>query len=433
MRIDDVKELAACKALIEKTNLPLITFVREAMRGWSEGFEKKRAREVVKEYQAKQVGRSKKFTDDIRWRLTAFTDKFGSQFIDTIRGPEVREWIEGRTFKGQAVSSRTKTNYLKMLRGLWRFSQKRQWISAGTHQLSLIDGWVHDAAAYSAMPSSELSHLLDLCNNHVGRDQLVPYLALQAWGGLRAAEAGRMNWEEITVRNGRVVGLTVSASKSKTKARRVIDATPALAAMLHEWAVIRQLTGPIQKWTKLPHILRKIQKKPYKPEFDAALDSGVAWEDEAEFLRKFVWRHNQLRHTCATHLLREWGSAEKVSEYLGTSPSMLDSHYRELTTPDETDRWMGMRPLWSMPAPLPHDALCVLHRAHEPDARAHSDDQRPASGPFWIQGLLHHRDVRGDPFGARGRLCAFSEEDRCRPWRCRGCHADRRVIVRPGP
>jgi hypothetical protein len=157
--VDDAIELATAREIIRDTKIPLLTFLREAMRGWEPGFEKKKVRDVVKAYREKQLKRSAKFQDDLRWRLDAFVSDFGSQYIDTLRGPVVRSWIEQRTFKGAEVSGRTKTNYLSMLRGLWSFAQARQWIPEGTHQLTHIDGWDHNPASYSLMEAEHLGWL----------------------------------------------------------------------------------------------------------------------------------------------------------------------------------------------------------------------------------------------------------------------------------
>jgi len=152
-----------------------------------------------------------------------------------------------------------------------------------------------------------------------------------AFAGLRTAEAKRLTYEDLVIRNGQVEAININVKQSKTQTRRSIPALPAFASHMREFAVLWRRKGSITKWRKIDLILHRIAKN-----------------NEVQPLK---WQHNQLRHTFATHLLRQWKDPAKVAEYLGTSPSMINSHYRELTTPEETEAWMGMRDTNPRPAP----------------------------------------------------------------------------------
>jgi integrase len=321
---DAAQEYAAALALIELTKLPLVTVCREFMRTWTPDFKKATVRTVINECLDANRDFSPKYRNDLKYRLASFRKTFGSRWIDEVTAAEVRTWIEERAFKGKPVSNRTRTNWLRILCSVWAFAQERDHLAKDKkHNLQGIKAWRHNPASYSFMKWGDLVMLLGLCNNHKGRDQLLPFVALQAFGGIRTEEAKRLTYEDLVIRDGQVVAININAHKSKTRTRRTIDVQPALASYLHEQAVLWRRTGKIAKWTKIDLIMHRLLK-------------------ELKF-RPVEWKHNQLRHTFATHLLRLWGDAAKVADYLGTSPSMINSHYRELAHPDETEKWFSMR------------------------------------------------------------------------------------------
>ncbi|MBS0631889.1 MAG: site-specific integrase [Verrucomicrobia bacterium] len=321
LSVGDAKEFAASRALIEKTGLSLVAVCREFMRTWTPGFTQETVKNVIAMYENSNRDASKRYRGELKYRLNAFRKKFGTRYIDEISGSEVRIWIEERKFKGRPAGNRTRSNWLRLLKGLWNYARvSGHLVRDRRHNLEDIRGWKFNRASYSLMPAGDLTLLLEVCNEHKGRDQLLPFLALQAWGGLRNEEAKRLTYENLVIRDGQVVVININANQTKTGSRRSIDVLPALASHLHEFAVARHLKGKIATWSKVDHILRRAAKK-----------AGL------------VWSHNQLRHTCATHLLRLWDDTAKVATYIGTSPAMLNSNYRELTTPDETAWWFSLR------------------------------------------------------------------------------------------
>lgn len=324
LSVEDAKQYTASLALIEKTGLSVVAVCREFMRTWRPEFQKATVRTVIKKWLDASRAYSQKYQKDLKYRLPAFQKNFGHKWIDEVGAEEVREWIEARTFNGEPVSSRTKTNWLRMLQAMWSFARDSNNLPKDRrHNLQEIKVWRHDPASYSCMCHGDLLVLLDLCDQHKGRDQLLPFLYLQAFAGLRTEEAKRLTYEDLVIRNGQIVAININADKAKTRTRRSIEVMPVFASYMHEFAVLWKRTGKIAKWSKIDLILHRIAK-----------NNDVAC---------LSWKHNQLRHTFATHLLRLWSDSARVAEYLGTSPAMLNSHYRELLPPDETESWMNMR------------------------------------------------------------------------------------------
>lgn len=334
---EQAMEYAAACQLIQPTGLPLVTVAREFMRTWKPGFQKATVRTVIKKWIEASKDHSEKYQKDLCYRLPAFERKFGGEWIDKVDAEAVREWIQARTYKGNPVGGRTKTNWLRMLCSLWGFARERHHLPQDRrHALQGIKEWPHRRAASSLMDAVELKILIGLCDQHKGRDQLLPFLYLMAFAGLRTEEAKRLTYEDLVIRSDEVIAINVNEDKAKTRTRRSILALPVFASHMKEFAVLWERKGPIAKWSKIDLILHRIARN--NP------------------VHRIEWGHNQLRHTFATHLLREWGDPAKVAEYLGTSPAMINSHYRELVPPEETEAWMEMRdknPKLPPPKPIP--------------------------------------------------------------------------------
>ena len=70
-------------------------------------------------------------------------------------------------------------------------------------------------------------------------DTMRPIIALQGLAGIRLQEAQRLTWQDVFGTAGHVA---ISATKSKTRSRRLVEICPALAAWLEPY---RQHKGPL--------------------------------------------------------------------------------------------------------------------------------------------------------------------------------------------
>ena len=350
----------ACER-IAPTKMSLLAVVEAFMRTWSPDFRPMKMTEVVSALQRrklvgkegkgpakdsrpdKQMVLSKSYSQDLRYRLKLFVEDFGDRYIHEITGPEVVQWLDARLTRrtkaeikaripARPWSARTKNNYLNLLRLFWNWARKQQALPAQAHALEKVEAWPCRMGAYSLMPVEHLAELLMWCGDQPEeyRNQLVPYLALQAWGGLRVEEAKRLHWEDVILEGGKVVALRINQHQAKTGARRNVEVLPNLASFLYEFKLLRRCTGPVVRFTKIDLILHRIYREHVSDE----------------------WPHNQLRHSCATHLLQLWKNAARVAVQLGTSVSMLNRNYSELdATPSQTKAW------WSIVHEIPPEVF----------------------------------------------------------------------------
>ena len=134
---------------------------------------------------------------------------------------------------------------------------------------------------------------------------LVPFLAVQLFGGLRPVEARALTWAEVKAGH-----IEVTAAKSKTRARRLVTINDTLRAWLAAGGDL-----PAGNWQ------RRL----------ARVRGGMGWP------------HDCLRHSFVSYAVPVLGVSRTALE-AGHSEAVLVRHYRELVTAEDAGRFWGLRP-----------------------------------------------------------------------------------------
>ena len=146
--------------------------------------------------------------------------------------------------------------------------------------------------------------------------QLLPYVAIGAFGGLRRAELERLDWREIDFESGLI---EVTAKKSKTARRRFVRIQP----NLREWLL------PVRKHSG------NVTPDNFPKQFDAARVAAGIHE----------WPDNALRHSFASYHLAHFKDAAALALEMGhTDSGMIFNHYRQLVRPKEAERYWQIEP-----------------------------------------------------------------------------------------
>lgn len=138
--------------------------------------------------------------------------------------------------------------------------------------------------------------------------------AVGMFAGLRVAEVSRLDWREIRLSRGFI---EVTAAKSKTRTRRLVDIMPNLG----EW--LRPLAndeGPV--WPHTP---------------DRPRDRAIR-----AFGKKLP--ANGARHSFVSYHLALFGDVAKTELQAGHDREILFGHYRELVTQDQAEEWFTLVP-----------------------------------------------------------------------------------------
>lgn len=146
----------------------------------------------------------------------------------------------------------------------------------------------------------------------------LPLIALGGFAGLRTAEIARLEWKDVNFEENII---TVSAAKSKTASRRIVQMQPNLVQWLAPYS------GHTGKLLPIKHA-----NTCCKMEWAVAEAAGIKW------------KHNALRHSYGSYRLAQIKNAAEVALEMGNSPQMIFKHYRELVTPRDAAAWWAIAP-----------------------------------------------------------------------------------------
>lgn len=90
------------------------------------------------------------------------------------------------------LTGRTRSNYLTAITNLIHFAERRGYLAKGLIDLSVIER-TREEGEVAIFSPAELKAILAQA-----RPELVPFLAVCAFAGLRHAEASRLDWSEIS-------------------------------------------------------------------------------------------------------------------------------------------------------------------------------------------------------------------------------------------
>jgi integrase len=147
--------------------------------------------------------------------------------------------------------------------------------------------------------------------------ELLAYIAIGLFAGLRRAELERLDWSEIDFDSNLI---EVTAAKSKTAQRRFVTLQPNLRAWL---LPLRQLKGYVTPQENFRQAFEQVREA-----------AGIV-----------EWPGNALRHSFASYHLAAFKNAASTALELGHHDSRVTfAHYRELVKPKDAARYWKIRP-----------------------------------------------------------------------------------------
>src|ERR1017187_3885989 len=245
---------------------------------------------------------------DLFCRLNVFAETFGARRIAEIAREELKDWLQDPT-----LSARSRINYSVKVSQLYNFA--------------IVNGWCEsNVAASIPRPDAEdsepsiftveqVSRLLE----HAAEYDLLAYIAIGLFAGLRSAELLRLDWSAVKLAERSII---IGAQVAKKRSRRVVEINDALAAWLPGCAKMKGPVVPLDSNRTLYARLAKLAKA-------AGLDH---------------WPDNGLRHSCASYSLALTSDAVRVAYQLGNSADMIHRHYKALVTKADVERFFALRP-----------------------------------------------------------------------------------------
>ncbi len=322
--------LAVLEYVSAVKNLPEGATLKEAVdffrRRNPAALQKHTVRQVVDEMlAAKRAAKlSEVHLKDLYCRLNRFADAFQLN-IGGVSGTMLQTWLDG-----MKASGRTKRNYLAVIAALFRFCIKRKYLpKEAIEEIEAVQQQKEDNGEIEIFTPGEMSEILT-----AARPEMIPWLAIGGFAGLRSAEICRLDWSEVNLMERHI---EIKASKAKTATRRLAPITDNLAKWLAPYA---KPSGKIMDyeswWNQIPKVVEAINGQRRQEAERAGKDPSSA--------HKFVWKHNALRHSFCSYRLAVIKNAAQVALEAGNSPQMIFANYRQLVTEAEAAKWFGVYP-----------------------------------------------------------------------------------------
>ena len=233
--------------------------------------------------------------------------------------------LRSKSHNGRAaISTKSRNHYRAAIRQFLQWAVRNDLLSQ-THRLNEADGMRPQKGNGSEIlfyTPAEFRALLDAASG-----PLRAMIAISGLAGLRTAELTRLDWEDLRrVENH----IEVSASKAKTRQRRLVEVVPALAQWL---ALYTDCTGKI--WT--------LHEITFQQQFRDLC--GKALVEVKGKKVPLARKPNGLRHSFCTYHFALSGNENLTAQQAGNSPTMLHGNYKGLATKKEAEKWFAVAPV----------------------------------------------------------------------------------------
>src|SRR5437867_5068758 len=255
----------------------------------------------------KADGVSERHLRDIRSRLSVFAEKFDGQMVATITTKEINDWLRSLPFRPL-----TRNHYRQLVVLAFNFAVEHGYAIANPASGKKTAKAKVIGEPPGILSVNETARLLE-----AAKPDVLPYVAIGMFAGLRRAEIERLDWSEIDFESGLI---EVTAKNAKTARRRHVTLQP----NLREWLMpLRKVRGNVTP------------RENFRQSFDQArVAAGI---DE--------WPDNALRHSFASYHLAHFRDAKALALEMGhTNENMIFTNYRQLVKPKEAERYWSIRP-----------------------------------------------------------------------------------------
>ncbi len=307
---EQLSEAKTAFSLLQPTGMSLSEAVAFALRhGRKEN--QRRFDDLVAEFLHSRENMKVKPTTlrNYRSQFHIMSEEFGKMNAGTISTRKIEDWLDDE----EEWSPRTRRNYITTFHALLEYAVAREYCilnAAAKVAKPLLD----DKPPGILTPSQTEALLNAALEYDV---EMVAGIAVQLFAGVRRSEVCALEWSELA---GDYIEIT--ATKAKTRRRRLINANDALRAWLG--AVERHSTNltPSQR-----------------PDVYGERLSSLA--DRAGIV---PWPHNALRHSFGTYHLAQFKNEGLTATLMGNTPNIVVAHYRKPVIEEDAKAFWSIRP-----------------------------------------------------------------------------------------
>jgi integrase len=245
----------------------------------------------------------------MQYALHKLEQQYGQRDAQTIKGAEIRAWLAA-----SAWAIQTRNGLLTSFNNAFNIA-KNDLNLISTNPLLNIKRFASSKVSKKSFPKflsvPQLTALLNAAD-----PQLIPYIAICAFAGLRSAECKSLTWTAVDLERNKIV---VPENISKTGQERTIPIAANLAAWLATSQIREDYIYPrLGHSETLNQLLRTAKEKagvwPWKPNYQ-----------------------NALRKSFCSYHYEMHGSADRTSQYAGHDIRMLIKVYRHAVEHEEAE------------------------------------------------------------------------------------------------
>lgn len=255
--------------------------------------------------------------ENLRCTCGSLVEDLGSRRIADISTADLTSWMADKNW-----SPVTRGNHRRAWCGLWRWARRAGYLSRIVPE-GLTSPAADDAVPGILTPAQGIAMLTAAIKT---AKDLVAYLAVGMFAGLRSSELSSIEWGDISDTHIRVV-----PSVAKARRQRLVPVSANLRAIL----AARRGSGRIA-----PFCRRQAAAKLARCAKKAGIES---------------WPHNALRHSYASYHLALGKNAAETAHNMGhtTGSCVLWEHYRSLVSESDGIAWfqIGVDGLLTVSAP----------------------------------------------------------------------------------
>jgi len=210
--------------------------------------------------------------------------------------------------RGENLSPQSRGNYARVLSVAFGYAVKRRYTPA--NPMKEIQKATSDSKP-GILTVEQTADLLEAAS-----PEMLPYIAIGAFAGLRAKEIQRLDWRDISFDENEIA----VSSENKTGERHV-DMLP----NLREWL--------------LPHRKHsgKVMPNNFRKRFDQTREAAGIEQ----------WPDNALRHSYGSYYLKHFGNDAQTRLQMGhwRDSTVLFGHYRRALTRRNAERYWNIEPV----------------------------------------------------------------------------------------
>jgi integrase len=256
-------------------------------------------------------GARERYLSDLRSRLTQFSDSLDGKPVAEITSPQVDEWLRNLCNRetGKPLAATTRNNFRRVLIVAFNFGHERGYCAGNPAKKSAKAKEIESAVGILTV--DQTARLLENAT-----PEIVPYVAIGAFAGLRRAELERLDWSEVDLKQRLI---EVVARKAKSARRRFVRIQPNLFKWLQPYVKSSGNVTPAR----------------YRGLLGAAREAAKIHD----------WPGNALRHSFASYHLAHFKDAAALALELGhTNSNLVFQHYRQLVRPKNGKSYWSVCP-----------------------------------------------------------------------------------------